>query len=144
LKRIQKGLRRSGVRRKKRSGSKKRIIEKPFLKRPGRRYRKNGAYDRTPFAPASLRKKLKRSVKRRKRRKKKEKSLSKSNTEQARAERAYGWYSKLGLPSRENFKKKIKLIASIDITADDVDLLPWNGSGTMVNVAKLNTMYYNK
>lgn len=119
------------------------ILEKARTKiQEERRLRQDSIRSRIAAEEAEA--KRKRKEKEEEERKKKEKSLSKSNTEQARAERAYGWYSKLGLPSRENFKKKIKLIASIDISADDIDLLPWNGSGTMVNVAKLNTMYYNK
>jgi len=67
-----------------------------------------------------------------------------ANTEKARMERAYGWYTKLAMPKRSVMKKKISLIKSIDVSEDDVDLLPWNASGTMVNVAKLNSMLYTR
>jgi hypothetical protein len=66
------------------------------------------------------------------------------NSDRARCQRAFGWYSKLAQPKREVFKKKILLISTIDITDEDVDLLPWNASGTMVNVAKLNAALYSR
>jgi hypothetical protein len=117
------------------------ILEKARVKiQEERRLRQESIRSRIAAEEAEAKRKKK--EKEEEERKKKEKLLARSNTEQARVERAYGWYSKLGLPTRDNFKKKIKLIASIDITADDIDLLPWNGSGSMVNVAKLNTMYY--
>jgi hypothetical protein len=127
--------------RKREEENRKKTLEKARMKiQEERRLRQESIRSRIAAEEAEAKRKKK--EKEEEERKKKEKSLSKSSTEQARVERAYGWYSKLGLPSRETFKKKIKLIASIDITAEDIDLLPWNGSGTLVNVAKLNTMYY--
>ena len=75
---------------------------------------------------------------------KKEKIKAEANSEKARLERAYAWYSKLAQPSRDLFKKKITLIASIDITEEDVDLLPWTSSGAMVNIAKLNSKLFSR
>jgi hypothetical protein len=122
--------------------NRKATLEKARMKiQEERRLRQESIRSRIAAEEAEAKRKKK--EKEEEERKKKEKTFSKSNNERARVERAYGWYSKLGLPSRENFKKKIKLIASIDITAEDIDLLPWNGSGTIVNVAKLNAMYYN-
>ena len=120
----------------------KKILEKARMKiQEERRLRQESIRSRIAAEEAEAKRKKKEKEEEEKR--KSEKTKTKANTPQARAERAYGWYSKLGLPTRDNFKKKIKLIASIDITAEDIDLLPWNGTGTMVNVAKLNSMYYN-
>jgi hypothetical protein len=66
------------------------------------------------------------------------------NTDKARTQRAYSWYTKLAMPKREILKKKILLIPTIDITEEDVDLLPWNARGTMVNVPKLNAILFSR
>lgn len=66
------------------------------------------------------------------------------NSDKARAQRAYSWYSKLAQPSRDAFKKRIGSMKNLDIVAEDVDLLPWNAMGTMVNVAKLNALLYSR
>ena len=66
------------------------------------------------------------------------------NSDKARTQRAYSWYSKLAQPGRDAFKKKIVLMKNMDIIPEDIDLLPWNGMGTMVNVSKLNAILYQK
>jgi myosin heavy subunit len=63
-------------------------------------------------------------------------------SDKARTQRAYSWYAKLAQPRRDVFKKKMLTVSNIDITEADVDLLPWNGMGTMVNVSKLNNMLW--
>ena len=79
--------------------------------------------------------------------------------------KAYGWYARLGQPSRSTFKKLIPKTKDIDVSEDDgkccismildappnqkhtghfnlhstlVDLLPWVMNGTLVNVARIN------
>lgn len=99
---------------------------------------------RTRIAAEEAEAKQRRKEQEMKKQEKLDKAKAEANTDKARAERAYGWYTKLAMPKRDAMKKKITLIASIDISPDDVDLLPWNASGTMVNVAKLNAMYYTR
>jgi len=51
---------------------------------------------------------------------------------------AYSWYNKLGQPSRADFKKRIAEMRHCEITNKDIDSLPWNFNGTMVNIAKIH------
>lgn len=56
----------------------------------------------------------------------------------ARVERAYSWYSRMAMPSREKMKERVEFMpASSGVTPDDVDLLPWNARGTFVSVAAM-------
>ena len=43
---------------------------------------------------------------------------------QARRERAYQWYTRLGLPTYEKFQKTV-MTTTMDISVEDIDLLPW-------------------
>ena len=59
----------------------------------------------------------------------------------ARVERAYSWYSRMAMPTREKMKERVEYMpASSGVTADDVDLLPWNARGTFVSVAAMMRM----
>lgn len=59
------------------------------------------------------------------------------NTEYDRRERAYQWYTRCGMLTKEKLKSRIKTIPHCDITNDDIDLLPWMTGGRIVNVAKM-------
>jgi hypothetical protein len=56
-----------------------------------------------------------------------------------RRERAFLWYTRLGMPTRAEFKRKVTAGESINVTPRDIDLLPWNLTGWAVNVAKMKT-----
>ena len=59
----------------------------------------------------------------------------------ARVERAYSWYSRMAMPTREKMKERVEYMpASSGVTPDDVDLLPWNARGTFVSVAAMMRM----
>jgi hypothetical protein len=54
---------------------------------------------------------------------------------------AFLWYTRMAAPSRKEFKRQIATQMSMDITAEDVDLLTWNKSGTrVVNISSINTI----
>jgi DNA repair exonuclease SbcCD ATPase subunit len=75
-------------------------------------------------------------------RKKDEKAKEVHGSDKARTERAYGWYTKLAFPNKEEMIEKVAGIANVDISIDDVDLLPWTASGKRVNVAKVNMILF--
>ena len=52
--------------------------------------------------------------------------------------KVYTWYTRLGQPNKTKFKAKIASMPDIDITENDVDVLPWVLNGTAVNVARIN------
>jgi hypothetical protein len=53
-------------------------------------------------------------------------------------ELAFKWYTRMAMPGREEFKRQIE-IQRINITAEDVDLLEWNATGTRVtNISAMN------
>lgn len=59
-------------------------------------------------------------------------------SEAARRDRAYSWYTRMAMPTREAMKEKVDTMpTSSGLTKECVDLLPWNASGKMVNVAKM-------
>lgn len=59
----------------------------------------------------------------------------------ARVERAYSWYTRMAMPTREKMKQRVEFMpASSGVTPDDVDLLPWNARGTFVSVAAMMRM----
>jgi hypothetical protein len=55
-------------------------------------------------------------------------------------ESVYQWYTRMANPIRKDFKRRVADMESIDITPEDVDLLPWNLTGKMVNIAKVNAI----
>jgi hypothetical protein len=60
-----------------------------------------------------------------------------------RRERAFLWYARMATPTRTEFKRRVAAVqssSSLDITPEDVDLLPWNETGRVVNVAKMNAI----
>lgn len=62
-------------------------------------------------------------------------------SEEARRERAYNWYVRTAMPTKKNFIKRIeKMPSSAGIVVEDVELLPWDFSGTRVNVSKMNAV----
>ena len=59
----------------------------------------------------------------------------------ARVERAYSWYTRMAMPSRDKMKQRVEFMpASSGVTPDDVDLLPWNARGSFVSVAAMMRM----
>lgn len=72
----------------------------------------------------------------------KTKKIAKAQTidtsEKARIERAYAWYTRMAMPSREKMKERIGLMScTTGVEKDDIDLLPWNARGTFVSVATM-------
>jgi hypothetical protein len=69
---------------------------------------------------------------------------TKGNTKEAelddRVERAFQWYTRMASPFRIDFKRRVADMETIDITPEDVDLLPWNSTGKFVNIAKMNAI----
>jgi hypothetical protein len=64
------------------------------------------------------------------------------NSEDARRQRAFRWYSQM-CTTRTDFKRRVAALEkkeSMDITSEDIDLLPWNETGSMVNIAKMNAL----
>jgi hypothetical protein len=60
-----------------------------------------------------------------------------------RRERAFRWYARMATPTRTEFKRRVAAVessSSIDITPEDIDLLPWNETGRVVNIAKMNAI----
>jgi hypothetical protein len=60
-----------------------------------------------------------------------------------RRERAFTWYAHMATPTRAEFKRMVadlESLSSIEITLEDIDLLPWNETGRVVNVAKMNAI----
>jgi hypothetical protein len=62
------------------------------------------------------------------------------NMKADRLERAFLWYTRMATPTRTEFKRKVAAEESIDITPEDVDLLPWNLTGRFVNIATINAI----
>jgi len=59
----------------------------------------------------------------------------------ARVERAYSWYTRMAMPTRDKMKQRVEFMpASSGVTPDDVDLLPWNARGSFVSVAAMMRM----
>jgi hypothetical protein len=73
--------------------------------------------------------------------KEKEASSKLDMSKAARVERAYSWYSRMAMPTREKMKERVEYMpASSGVTPDDVDLLPWNARGSFVSVAAMMRM----
>jgi hypothetical protein len=67
------------------------------------------------------------------------KKSSIDNSEDGRRERAFRWYSQF-CTNRADFKRRVAALKNMDITSEDIDLLPWNESGSVVNIAKMNAL----
>jgi hypothetical protein len=68
------------------------------------------------------------------------KSSIKEDCRDDRLERTFQWYTRMASPIRKDFKRRVVDVKSIDITPEDVDLLPWNLTGKVVNIAKMNAI----
>jgi hypothetical protein len=68
------------------------------------------------------------------------KGITKEYRRDDRLERTFQWYTRMASPIREDFKRRVADVQSIDITPEDVDLLPWNSNGKFVNIAKINAI----
>jgi hypothetical protein len=55
-------------------------------------------------------------------------------------ELAFKWYTRMAMPSRDEFKRQIE-IQRVEISTEDVDLLEWNAAGTRVtNISAMNNV----
>jgi hypothetical protein len=63
-----------------------------------------------------------------------------SSDDARRRQLAFSWYSQMSAPNRLEFKRKVAALYSLNITPDDVDLLPWNATGSAVNIKKMNAL----
>ena len=66
-------------------------------------------------------------------------------SEAARRQRLYEWYCRLGRPNRKQMKKHIKDLKATSsskhkLSEYDIDLLPWNSKGSLVNRSKLERL----
>jgi len=52
----------------------------------------------------------------------------------------YSWYACMGHPNCDAMKKKMSLVEP-NITAEDIDALPWLHDGLRLNMAKMNALY---
>jgi hypothetical protein len=57
-----------------------------------------------------------------------------------RRERAFRWYTRLGKPTRTQFKRKVTAEKWIHVIPRDIDLLPWRLTGRVVNMKKMKAM----
>lgn len=75
--------------------------------------------------------------------KKKMKALERTRTvvstgsEFDRRERAYQWYTRCGMPTKEKLRERLHRVKQCDVSDEDLDLLPWMIGDRMVNVAKM-------
>ena len=65
-------------------------------------------------------------------------------TESERRERAYLWYTRCGMLSKEKLLARLKTIPYSDVAEEDLDLLPWMTGDRMVNVAKMLRILWEK
>lgn len=77
----------------------------------------------------------------RRQKEKKNKKVALDMSEEARRDRVYQWYSRCGQPSRKELKRRIaSLKFKQGVAVEDVDLLPWNFNGSMINVSQMISM----
>jgi hypothetical protein len=62
------------------------------------------------------------------------------STEENRRFRAHDWYLRMAMPRHSDFMEKAGQGLCHDITADDIDLLPWNSSGTKIDFKTMNSL----
>lgn len=109
------------------------FLEKRKLDRAARlqRARERIARDKT-----LVQEKEKQAEEKRKQEEAKQKEFDMS--EEARRDRIYQWYSRCGQPNRKELKRRVAAIKHKEgVTVEDVDLLPWNFNGSMINVSKM-------
>eukprot|EP00527_Entomoneis_sp_CCMP2396_P009418 CAMPEP_0198138958 /NCGR_PEP_ID=MMETSP1443-20131203/2309_1 /TAXON_ID=186043 /ORGANISM="Entomoneis sp., Strain CCMP2396" /LENGTH=300 /DNA_ID=CAMNT_0043800915 /DNA_START=137 /DNA_END=1039 /DNA_ORIENTATION=- len=58
-------------------------------------------------------------------------------SEESRRTDVYQWYLRCGMVTRAELKKRLEKEKIKGIQAEDVDLLPWNFNGTLVNTSKM-------
>jgi hypothetical protein len=58
-------------------------------------------------------------------------------TAEERLESAHQWYLHFGFPMKPAMKKKVTKTVGCNISVDDIDLLPWNKTGTRVDMQQL-------
>jgi hypothetical protein len=68
-----------------------------------------------------------------------------SSEDARRRQRVFSLYSQMNTPNRSQFKQQVAALNSFsmnpdDVTPDYVDLLPWNATGSLVNIAKMNAL----
>ena len=74
-----------------------------------------------------------------------DKMTPKEEMEKHKIEQCLLWYRRLGQPNKALMKQKVaKLGASVGITPEDVDSLPWVAGGSMLNTVKMNDLYLKK
>jgi hypothetical protein len=54
-----------------------------------------------------------------------------------RLESVHKWYLRFGFPMKPAMKKKVAKTVGCDISVEDIDLLPWNKTGTRVDMQQL-------
>jgi hypothetical protein len=62
------------------------------------------------------------------------------NIKDVRRELAFLWYTKMGNPTRSEFKRNVAAVESMPIAPEDIDLLPWNLTGRVVNIDEMNAI----
>jgi hypothetical protein len=111
-----------------------------------------GVYARTSVSEELERKReeLRRKKEERRRLREEEKEKSTPKAEEATKsyddsmDLAFKWYTRMAMPSREEFKRQIE-IQRVDITSEDVDLLEWNATGSRVtNISAMNNRIRTK
>jgi hypothetical protein len=73
-------------------------------------------------------------------RERREEAKKNDDSEDARRQRAFKWYARLSTPRRKEFKRQVTDLVSADITEDDIDLLPWNLTGSRVSISEMNAI----
>jgi hypothetical protein len=68
-----------------------------------------------------------------------------SSEDARRRQLAFRWYSQMQTLNRSDFKQQVAALSPLnltpnDVTPEDVDLLPWNATGSMVNIAEMNAL----
>jgi hypothetical protein len=59
-------------------------------------------------------------------------------SEDARRGRAYAWYSRMAMPTRDAMKERVaRMPTSAGVLVEDVDLLPWTYNDKLVNVEEM-------
>jgi hypothetical protein len=58
-------------------------------------------------------------------------------TAEERLESVHQWYLRFGFPMKPAMKKKVAKTEGCDISVDDIELLPWNKTGTRVDMQQL-------
>jgi hypothetical protein len=87
-----------------------------------------------------------REERRRKREATKKMTDKRTADEDNRRHRAFLWYARMDSPARTEFKRKVAAAesssssssSSMDITPEGIDLLPWNLTGRLVKISKMN------